>query len=254
MKIATWRNTRRRRLADSCILAVVAAAAFFALSALGTWQLQRRAWKHELIAEVDARVRATPEPPPPPALWPSISAGRDAYRHVRAHGYFLNGRETLVQAVTTKAAGFWVMTPLVTDSGFTVLVNRGFIPAGQSDPANLAARQVEGDVTVTGLLRMSEPGGGFLRTNAPAEGRWYSRDVAAIAAARGVSPTAPYFIDADGTPNPGGLPISGLTVIRFADNHLIYALTWYGLAMGLAAGCVVVAHGETDRRRAAGAA
>ncbi|MCA3579738.1 MAG: SURF1 family protein, partial [Bradyrhizobium sp.] len=88
--------------------------------------------------------------------------------------------------------------------------------------------------SVTGLLRMSEPKGGFLRSNDPAAGRWYSRDVAAIAATRGLSQVAPYFIDADATPNPGGTPLGGLTIVRFPNNHLIYALTWFALAFMLA--------------------
>ena len=78
---------------------------------------------------------------------------------------------------------------------------------------------------------MTEPGGGFLRANDPAANRWYSRDVAAIAAARGLGRTAPYFVDADAAPNPGGLPVGGLTVVKFPDNHLVYALTWFALML-----------------------
>ena len=85
-------------------------------------------------------------------------------------------------------------------------------------------------MTVTGLLRASEPGGGFLRANDPARDRWYSRDVAAIARARGLGEVAPFFIDADATPNPGGYPVGGLTVVAFRNDHLVYALTWFGLA------------------------
>ncbi|MGH1560282.1 SURF1 family protein [Caulobacter segnis] len=82
-----------------------------------------------------------------------------------------------------------------------------------------------------GLLRSSEPRGGFLRTNQPGQGRWYSRDVQAIAAAHHLINTAPYFVDADAAPNPGGWPLGGLTVVRFPNSHLIYALTWFGLAL-----------------------
>jgi surfeit locus 1 family protein len=101
-------------------------------------------------------------------------------------------------------------------------------------------------VLVTGLLRISEPHGGFLRRNDPKSSRWYSRDVAAIAAVHGLSPTltAPYFIDADATPNPGGLPVGGLTVIAFPNSHLVYALTWYGLALLVAVGVGYAARAE----------
>jgi surfeit locus 1 family protein len=78
---------------------------------------------------------------------------------------------------------------------------------------------------------MSEPGGAFLRNNDPRSDRWYSRDVAAITKARGLARTAPYFIDADASPNPGGYPVGGLTVVAFRNAHLTYALTWFGLAI-----------------------
>jgi surfeit locus 1 family protein len=86
-------------------------------------------------------------------------------------------------------------------------------------------------VTITGLLRASEPGGGFLRANDPATDRWFSRDTAAIGRARGLSRVGGFFIDADATPNPGGYPVGGLTVIKFRNAHLVYALTWFGLAV-----------------------
>jgi surfeit locus 1 family protein len=104
---------------------------------------------------------------------------------------------------------------------------------------------------VTGLLRLTEPKGGFLRANDPAADRWYSRDVEAMAAARGLTDTAPYFIDADATPNPGGLPVGGLTVVAFRNSHLVYALTWFALALMLAALTVRVAREELRIRRAA---
>ncbi len=97
---------------------------------------------------------------------------------------------------------------------------------------------------------MSEPKGGFLRSNDPAADRWYSRDVAAISAARGLTDTAPYFIDADATANPGGLPVGGLTVIAFRNTHLVYALTWFALALMLTVFTIRVAREELRIRRA----
>lgn len=202
---------------------------FAALVALGIWQIERRAWKLDLIARVDARIHAPPEAAPGPRAWPSITANRDEYRRVTARGTFLNDRETLVKAVTEQGAGYWVVTPLRTP-GFTLLVNRGFVPEDRRDPATRRAGEIAGPVSVTGLLRMTEPYGAFLRANHPERGRWYSRDVAAIARARGLGVVAPYFVDADAAPNPGGLPIGGLTVVSFPNNHLVYALTWFGLA------------------------
>ena len=212
---------------------LVAGAIFLAL---GIWQVERRAWKIDLIARVDARIHARAAPPPPETDWNAASARDAEYRRVQVRGTFRHDRETLVSALTERGAGFWVLTPLVSPAG-TVLVNRGFVPTERRMFATRPAGQVGGPVTVTGLLRLTEPGGAMLRANDPAAGRWYSRDVAAIARARGLGRVLPYFIDADATPQPGGYPLGGLTVVSFRNNHLIYALTWFGLA-GL---CIVAA-------------
>ncbi|WP_429599367.1 SURF1 family protein [Sphingomonas zeicaulis] len=202
-----------------------------AFVALGVWQIQRRAWKHRLIAAVESRVHGAPVAAPGPAAWGRITANDDAYRRITATGRFRHDRETLVRATTVLGSGYWVMTPLDTTQGFTLIVNRGFVPPEKRDAATRTPGQVTGTVAVTGLLRVSEPGGGFLRDNDPAGDRWYGRDIAAIAAARGLTKAAPYFVDADAAPNPGGWPRGGLTVISFPDNHLPYALTWFGMAL-----------------------
>ena len=187
---------------------------------LGTWQVQRLFWKLDLIERVEQRVRAAPvEAPTGP-----VSAAADEYRHVVLHGRFLHAQETLVQAVTEQGPGWWLVTPLQQADGRSVLVNRGFVT---TESKALAARP-DGDVTVTGLLRLTEPRGGFLRRNDPQAGRWFSRDVEAIAAARNLTGAAPYFVDADSGSNTW--PIGGLTVVSFHNNHLVYALTWFGLA------------------------
>lgn len=210
---------RRLGFALLCLLLAVGFAG------LGVWQVERRGEKLDRIARVDARIHAAPVALPPRAEW-----SRDQeYRRVRVAGVFLNDRETLVQAVTELGPGWWVLTPLRGDAT-TLLVNRGFVPAERRDPRTRAGGQPAGRRTVTGLLRTTEPGGGFLRRNDPAAGRWYSRDVAAIARARQLGDVAPFFLDADATPNPGGVPVGGLTIVAFANNHLVYALTWFALA------------------------
>jgi surfeit locus 1 family protein len=218
--------------------AVIGAAFFFcSFVALGTWQLQRRVWKVDLIGRVEGRVHAPAAAAPGPAQWPRVSAAHDEYRHVRATGVFLHQSETLVQAATELGSGFWVVTPLRLNDGSIILVNRGFIPQDRRDPAAHAAAETASPTTVTGLLRVTEPGGGFLRHNDAPANRWYSRDVQAIAAARSVGPVAPYFIDADAprdsaTPTDETVaPVGGLTVIAFHNNHLVYAVTWYTLAL-----------------------
>ena len=227
---------------------LLALCAFGALlfGALGVWQVERLAWKLDLIERVDARVRAPAGRLPPRAAWPEINANSDEYRHVAARGTFLHDRETLVDALTERGPGFWVITPLGTSDG-PILVNRGFVPRDRASASTRAGGQVAGKVTVTGLLRMTEPGGRFLRPNDPANNRWYSRDAAAIARARGVADAAPFFIDADASPNPGRMPIGGLTVVHFRNAHLVYALTWFGLAALCLVGLALVLRSREER-------
>ncbi|WP_439364893.1 SURF1 family protein [Bradyrhizobium sp. DASA03005] len=230
-------------------LTVLSLVAFVLLIALGVWQVERRAWKLALIDRVEQRVHAPAQPIPSPAAWPAVSAASDEYRHVSLSGRFLQDGETLVQAVTEEGPGYWVLTPLQRDDGTLVLINRGFVPSERRDASTRRDGNPEGRVEITGLLRITEPRGGFLRNNVPQHNRWYSRDVAAIAAARGLREVAPFFVDADAGSQIAGGPIGGLTVIRFPNNHLIYALTWFALAFMLAGRLFVTFGGGLFRRR-----
>jgi surfeit locus 1 family protein len=216
------------------IFAVCAALLCAGFLALGAWQVQRLQWKTALIAQVDQRVHAAPAAAPARADWVRLSKDNDEYRHVLLRGHFLDTPSTLVLASTELGTGYWVMTPFRSDGGDVVLVNRGYIPttAKQTIPPASATE-------VTGLLRMSQPGGGVLRHNDPANDRWYSRDVGAIAAARGLSGVAPYFVDQDAGAA-DAVPVGGLTVVSFNNNHLVYALTWFAMAVMAAAACVFV--------------
>lgn len=222
----------RSRLADGLLVAIglLFVGVFVAL---GTWQVHRRAWKLDLIARVEGRIHAAPVPAPPAAAWPGISAERDEYRRVSATGVYLPDHVTLVHALTVAGAGFWVMAPFRTSAGDLVLVNRGFVPLDHPPIPEPA-----GETTVTGLLRMSEPGGTILRRNDPAANTWYGRDTTALAAARGLGPVAPFFIDADAGEGGPGAPRGGLTVVDFPNNHLSYAITWYALGL-MTAGVIV---------------
>jgi len=228
-------RVRRHRPAARWALlggAVLLSAAFVLL---GTWQVHRLAWKRDLIARVDSRIHAAPVDAPGPGAWAGIDRARHEYLRVKVAGRYLHDKEALVQATTELGAGHWVLTPLETAGGTWVWINRGFVPAEARDPARRGAPPQDGTVQVQGLLRLTEPGGAYLRDNDPAAGRWFSRDVAALSAARGLPPAqvAPYFIDAEAVPGtPAGTwPAAGLTVVRFANNHLVYAITWYGMAV-----------------------
>lgn len=218
--------------------------------ALGTWQVKRLYWKRDLIERVESRVHAKPTPAPGRNEWPGVNAANSAYLHVVAVGNFLYSCSVRVKAVTVLGSGSWIVTPLRQENGDVLLVNRGFVPI---DPAGAAAPRKctpESDLsdttlqTITGLLRISEPGGAFLRHNDPVMQRWYSRDVKGIAAAQALDRVAPYFVDADANTAPitapsraadATAPVGGLTVIKFADDHLVYAITWFVLALMAAA-------------------
>ena len=240
--------TRRPATGRRRTLSAIALLLLLLFAGLGIWQVVRLQWKLALIDRVDARVHAAPVPlvpaPPHSLPWPAVDAEHDEYRHLRLTGHFLFDLTTPVQAVTERGTGFWLVTPLCQPDGTAVLVNRGFIPGSLGADSGYPVRSAGANAcagngattTVTGLLRLSEPKGGFLRTNDPAHQRWFSRDVAAIAAARGLPAVAPFFVDLDArqpgaaTPLEPVAPIGGMTVISFPNNHLVYALTWFALA------------------------
>lgn len=215
----------RRRLG----LAALALPIVAGLLWLGIWQVHRLSWKRALIAQVEHKLASAPVDAPGPDRWPTVS-NDDSYTRLIVRGRYLPTPPTFVQAATTLGPGYWVLSPLRSDRGFTLLINRGFVP---QDAKSRPLPNPAGPVEVTGLLRLDEPRGGFLRANDPAADRWYSRDVNAIAAKRRIGPVAPYFIDADARTSPGW-PRGGLTVIRFPNNHLQYALTWFAMAALLA--------------------
>lgn len=243
------------------LLAVLALLLLVLFAGLGTWQVVRLQWKLDLIERVDARVHADPVAPPAVAQWPQVSRESDEYRRLRLSGRYLYQLTTPVQALSSLGAGFWLLTPLCTQDGHVVLVNRGFIPSSGDIAIRYPARKAGADacaaaagapVQVTGLLRIAEPKSGFLRDNDPVNNRWYAREVPAIAAARGLdgATVAPFFVDAGASQDPKDAPetaVGGLTVISFPNNHLVYALTWYALALMVAAAMWWIARHEARR-------
>jgi surfeit locus 1 family protein len=220
-------------------LTLIALLLFSGFCALGGWQVHRLAWKHDLIARVNARIHAAPVPAP------ALATKDDEYRRVAVTGTWLHEKAALTQATTIYGAGYWVMTPLRREDGTMIFVNRGFVPPD----AKTRYDRPEGIVHVTGLLRLTEPHGGFLRSNDPANDRWHSRDIAAIAASRRLSHVAGnFFIDAGASAAGQRYPVGGLTVVHFPDNHLQYAITWFILAaMTVGAYILVMRKSGKDR-------
>ena len=246
---------RRRSRTLRISMAIIAVLMFAGFFALGTWQIFRLQWKLALIERVDERVHAATVEAPRAPEWSQISAETHEYRHVRLRGVYLPQLATRVLASTERGAGYWLLTPLCTADGI-VMVNRGFLPAGEGGckaepappvangatlcPAALAATAGDAQVTVNGLLRLSEKSGSVLRKNDPVRNFWYSRDLTAIAQARGLPAVAPFFIDVEANGEAPALtgetpaPVGGMTVISFPNNHLVYAITWFGLALMVA--------------------
>jgi surfeit locus 1 family protein len=200
------------------------------LVGLGIWQIERLHEKEALIAALEAGLRAPPEP-----LRDALAQGtaNAEWRHVRVTGHFQHDKELYVFARGPRAAvGVDIVTPLVLEDGGTVLIDRGFVPEALRESRTRQAAQVIGEVSLTGVLRLSQQPGLF--TPAPNTNTrfWFVKDVPSMAKAVGL--TVPSLvIEADATPNPGGWPLGGQTRVEFPNDHLQYAVTWFGLALAL---------------------
>ena len=200
--------------------------------ALGAWQIERLFWKEKLIEQRQAAVAAAPAAVPQTLA----QAQTMEFRHVSDEGVFLNNKEIFVGATSEGGGqGYHVLTPLLEPSGRVVFVNRGYIPSELKDPAKRSAGQIAGTVRVQGLLRLPPAGkpNWFLPANRPDLNYWFWVDLPAMGAADKLDRVAPFYIDADATPNPGGWPKGGVTRVTLPNNHLQYAITWFSLAVAL---------------------
>jgi len=225
------------------VQSIFAAVGFLILVSLGVWQVQRLQWKEALIARVDSRLDAPPVPAPGPQAWPTLDLAAAEYEPLTVTGHYLNDKEAHVVFALTEpkgpvgGIGYMVMTPFETGDGWIVYVNRGFVPQDRKDPASRGEGIIVGTTTVSGLLREASRAAWFSPADDPAHNEWFSRDPGAFAAASGLpaEKVAPYIIDAVADPTlAGGLPQGGETLVSFPNNHLQYALTWFGLAIALA--------------------
>jgi surfeit locus 1 family protein len=209
------------------------------LIGLGTWQLQRKAWKEDLIAQIETRAFGEPGAILPETDWPTWRADQDEFRKVRVNGTFLHEFEAPVYGLArgerqgAPIQGYYLLTPLKLATGAIVVVNRGFVPTELRDPARRPESQPGGEVTIIGLVRAPEVRNPFTPSDEPARNQWFARDPQAMAAAHKLERVAPFLIDADASPNPGGWPRGGQTPLTLPNNHLQYVITWYGLALTL---------------------
>ncbi len=257
--MSTHSNKRRSWVG----LLIPALLAFVVLVGLGTWQLQRKAWKEGLIATLTERLAAPPEALPAANAWPRLDQATDEYRRVKFTAVFDHSREALVFAAATafrpdvSGPGYWVFTPAHLDDGSVVMVNRGFVPDGRKDPKTRPGGEISGSIDIFGAMRWPDARHWFTPNDDPAHNLWFARDPAGIATAKGIGgelhSLAPFYVEQELPAPPGGLPQPGRLVVSFPDNHLQYALTWFGLAAVLA-GVFVSWAFISGRRDDAGAA
>ncbi|OHV22151.1 SURF1 family protein [Rhizobium sp. RMa-01] len=226
---------RRRLPVITGILVLIALAI---LISLGTWQVERLRWKEGLLADIAARQVAAPVPL---ADIEAMAAGGGdiEYRKVTATGRYINNKERHFFATWRGQTGFYVYTPLELADGRALLVNRGFVPYENKEPEMRMQGQLTDQQTVTGLAREKLPGkpSWVVPDNDVAKNIFYWKDLDVMADSVGLDKARviPFFVDADSTPNPAGLPIGGVTQVDLPNDHLQYAFTWYGLAAALVA-------------------
>jgi surfeit locus 1 family protein len=260
----------RATLRSLLLPAILTVLALVVLVSLGNWQVRRLAWKEDLIERAQERPQSQPLDLRHDDLAevgePGSFLERNEYRPIILTGSYRPEGEVLVFTSLSRprgkfgGPGYWVMTPFVTPpSGATILVNRGFIPDGMEDAYSPPP---DGEQTIMGLIRSEETGSWFTPDPIPEERTFFARDPGKIAQITGIaeglhhpgySPFITFFIDLEAsfTP-PSGLPQAGETRISFPNNHLQYAITWYGLAAVLLAvffGFVWRRLKETQRER-----
>ena len=220
---------------------IVVVTGIVVLISLGLWQLERKAWKEHLIETLQERLSAAPVPLAR-EIWTAPDSADVEFKRVVFRATFDHSQEAFVYTVGSALRsdvterGYWVFAPAKLADGRTVVVNRGFVPEDREDPRTRAAGQVEGAVEIVGVLRRPETRGMFTPNDDPAHDVWYLRDHRLIAAAKGWGEVGWLFVDQDSPPAPGGLPRASPLTAHLRNEHLQYALTWFGLAGVFAVG------------------
>jgi surfeit locus 1 family protein len=210
-------------------LTAACAVLFAGLIALGVWQLERLQWKLALIAQVDRNLRGTLLSLDDRGTLPRN--GPTEYQRVALTGHFDNAKEAYIFGTDTNGApAYHVIVPFTMDDGRAFLLDRGIVPKEKLDPATRRAGQIESIVHIVGVWRTPDRPGMFTPAPDLSHRIWYSHDLEAIARADSINLLAPAIIEADATPNKGGWPRGGQTVVKFRNEHLQYAITWFGLA------------------------
>jgi cytochrome oxidase assembly protein ShyY1 len=218
------------------------------LIGLGVWQLQRRAEKHALVAQLTERLAAAPEMLPSPAQWNALTPAGDEFRRVRFSAVYEQRPDAMVYSSGSairediSGPGTWAFMPARLPTGETIVINTGFVQNTMQDRAQqdraVARLVTAAPVTLTGYIRFPESAGALTPRENIAKRLWFARDHLAIARGLDWGEVAPFYIDLE-TPAPeSGIPKPGPLEVHLKDDHLQYAITWFGLA-----GAVVIAFG-----------
>ena len=236
---------RRKRKSSILDATLMTLAGLVILIGLGVWQLDRKVWKENLITTLNTRLGRAPEDLPPRASWAQLREDKEEFRRVVFPAEFLDGEEALVYTAGSplrpdvKGPGYWVFAPARLAGGSIILVNRGFVPADRKDPGTRSEGAPHGTVDIVGVLRWPETRNSFTPADDPKNNVWFLRDSNSIAKFKTWLTAAPFYIDQEGPVPPGALPKPGKLEVRLPDNHLQYAITWFGLALALASVFIV---------------
>ena len=234
--IAAGRMPAWRSLAAPALATLVA---FSILIGLGVWQLERKAWKEAILAQIESRAHGAPAEVAPEPQWPAWRGADDEFRRVRLEGRFQAEKTVAVHGLAElrrgqATQGFYLFTPLARPDGSIVIVNRGIVPTERlaETLADLRLRPAT-DETVIGLVRASQARAPFVPENRPERGEWYVRSVEDIAKAERLERVAPFFVDQEASGDRAAWPRGGQTQLALRNDHLQYAFTWFGLAVAL---------------------
>ncbi len=215
------------------IIRLIGLAAVVLFLGLGIWQTQRLAWKNDLIAKITSQAKA--EPTSLDQLLDLAKQGKDIkFRRVRLSGSYRHGSELHFYTLLDGVPGWRVVTPFSTNNHGIVLVDRGFVPIPKKDQASRQADLENGAMEIIGAVRTEyAPKSGFTRTNIPAENRWYWMDKPELLKAASLMKILPFVVQLEAADHSGEFPKAVKVSPRLANNHLSYALTWFGMAIGL---------------------
>jgi surfeit locus 1 family protein len=206
------------------------------LSSLGVWQLHRKLWKENLIAAMTARLNAEPEPLPPSSQWGKLTQEADEFRRVNFSAQFLPRQEAFVytpgSALRTdvEGPGYFVFAPARLPDGAVIVVDRGFVPENRKQAGRSEASE---PIQIVGVLRWPEEPSLFTPAAESKSNLWFLRDPKSMSTQGHWNAGAPFYVDQESPVPPGGLPKPGKLEMHLRDDHLQYAITWFGLAAGL---------------------